>query len=539
MRNFASTNRFACTVFVVVLLSGAPGWGQTGNAPSQGSNAVLEGAVRDTVGKPISGATVSAEDSQQNSHQVTTNANGEYVVAGLTPGKVSVRAQKSFFSRSKLQSVVLQAGQRTHLDFTLTRSTTASATDNAIQMDDTTHFTVAGITDWTAAGGHGSDNNLRASEALARETRGFEAPAPLVLNHVQESESALRAAVAREPKSFAANHALGEFYLSAHHEREAIAPLRAAFEINPADYQNSYQLALAYEMGGDLPQARNHLRGMLAKQNGAELHRLLADVDEKLDNPLDAERNYEEAAKLDASEPSYFAWGAELLLHRAVQPAIEVFGKGVEAHPDSERMRAGLGAALYASGLYDKAAEQLCKATDLNASDPMPYRFLGKMEEAAPRPLPCAAERLKRFAENQPNDAEADYYYALALRKESSEKGTDANSDRALALFQKAIRIDPKFADAYLQLGILWAARGDINQAIANYEKAIRANPNLAEAHFRVGQLYRRTGKLQASAQELKTYEGLRRTQAAAVEQQRRDLQQFVIVYKQPTSASP
>ena len=40
-----------------------------------------------------------------------------------------------------------------------------------MQFNDSTDFTVAGITDWTAAGGHGSDVNLRTSEALAKETR--------------------------------------------------------------------------------------------------------------------------------------------------------------------------------------------------------------------------------------------------------------------------------------------------------------------------------------------------------------------------------
>ena len=35
---------------------------------------------------------------------------------------------------------------------------------------DEPNFTVAGITDWTAVGGHGADTNLRASETLAKET---------------------------------------------------------------------------------------------------------------------------------------------------------------------------------------------------------------------------------------------------------------------------------------------------------------------------------------------------------------------------------
>ena len=39
-----------------------------------------------------------------------------------------------------------------------------------MEFADKPNFTVAGVTDWTAVGGHGSDATLRTSEALARET---------------------------------------------------------------------------------------------------------------------------------------------------------------------------------------------------------------------------------------------------------------------------------------------------------------------------------------------------------------------------------
>ena len=102
---------------------------------------------------------------------------------------------------------------------------------------------------------------------------------------------------------------------------------------------------------------------MLASGNHAELHRLLGDIAEQSGDPLRAVREYEAAARLDPSEQNYFEWGAELLLHRAILPAIEVFTKGSTAHPKSARMMAGLGAALYASGRYEEAASRLCAAS--------------------------------------------------------------------------------------------------------------------------------------------------------------------------------
>src|SRR5208282_6122528 len=89
-----------------------------------------------------------------------------------------------------------------------------------------------------------------------------------------------------------------------------------------------------------------------------ELHRLLGSVKEKLGNPLEAVREYQRAAELDPSEPNLFDWGAELLAHRAYDPAIEVLTRGNQKFPRSTRMLLCLAVAHYASGAYDQAAQR-------------------------------------------------------------------------------------------------------------------------------------------------------------------------------------
>ena len=86
-------------------------------------------------------------------------------------------------------------------------------------------------------------------------------------------------------------------------------------------------------------------------------------------------------------------------------------------------MLVGLGAALYASGAFGAAARRLCEASDLKPADPTPYLYLGKMEKVSPTPLPCAEQKLARFAAEQPENALANYYYAMTLWKR--EKGSE------------------------------------------------------------------------------------------------------------------
>jgi tetratricopeptide (TPR) repeat protein len=158
---------------------------------------------------------------------------------------------------------------------------------------------------------------------------------------------------------------------------------------------------------------------------------------------LGAVREYERAAGLDATEPNYFAWGTELLLHGAAGPAVEVFGRGVRLHPDSARMLAGLGAALYTSGSAEEAAQRLCEASDLEPASAAPYFFLGQMQAGDPAPLPWVEQKLAHFAQDQPENALANYYYGVALWKR--DQGSE-NSDilkRAQALLKKSSAIDP------------------------------------------------------------------------------------------------
>src|SRR5438445_7732968 len=118
-------------------------------------------------------------------------------------------------------------------------------------------------------------------------------------------------------------------------------------------------------------------------------------------------------------------------------------------------MLAGLGAAHYANGQYVEAARRVWEASDLQPLDTGPYLLLGKMEKAAAEPFSCSEEKLARFAEEQPGNAQANYYYGLVLWKEARKSQSTAMLERAEALFKKAVTIDPVFGEAYLQLGLM------------------------------------------------------------------------------------
>jgi Flp pilus assembly protein TadD len=59
----------------------------------------------------------------------------------------------------------------------------------------------------------------------------------------------------------------------------------------------------------------------------------------------------------------------------------------------------------------------------------------------------------------------------------------------AVAAFQRAVTIKPRYADAHFRMGIALERLGDVRGAIVAYDRATELQPSLAEAWFRAGAL--------------------------------------------------
>jgi tetratricopeptide (TPR) repeat protein len=500
----------------------------------------IQGTVSGFDGKPVSDAVVHLEKKgSANPVETKSTAAGTFVFSSLSSGDYRLSAEKSGLRSRATDITASSENDLEKIDLVLLRPALAvnsAPVTQAMEFADKPNFTVAGVTDWTAVGGHGSDSTLRTSESLASETALLKpdsaghgaASASDNVREERESEGKLRATLATAPGSFEANHRLGELYLNAGRYEEAIPLLESANRINPTNDANRYDLALGFEESGDLSKARGRIRELLAARENADLHRLMGELDEKLGDPLSAVREYELAVKLRPSEQNYFEWGSELLLHRAVWQAQEVFRKGAGAYPKSARMQTALGAALFAGARYDEAASHLCVASELNPEDPGPYIFMGKIQMAAPNSLACVEPKLASFVQQQPGSVIANYLYAMSILKHQQPADSQA-VQQAEILLRKAVTLDPKCSEAYLQLGILAALQRNYDKAIDLYINAIEANPQLADAHYRLGVAYDRTGQPTKAKQELQLHDRIKQQQAQDTERQRREIKQFVI----------
>ena len=509
----------------------AAAWGVVpqGQAQSVPASASLTGCIRDVQGRAVAKATIKINGN--NLHlSPQTDAAGNYSIS-LVPGTYSAHAEAAGFEPASFGPVTITKDESKTINFVLRlQAPQQQSSLGAPNFFDQPQFTIAGVRDTSNLSGHASGSMGPARASLAKELTS--APVGVATSDAA-LEQAARDAADREPNNFEANYRAGVLLLQNFQPRDALAYLQRANSLRPDDDLSSFQLAQAFADAGEYNNARALIPRLQSKRDSADLHHLLGNIQEKAGNPLVAVRELQEAAKLDPSEANIFDWGAELLSHRAIEPAIQVFSNGTRRFPASGRMRAGLGVASYELGSYEAAVRYLCEAADMNPRDSNAYLLLGEMQNADNGQSNLLRDTLERFARVQPENPWANYYYAVVLWKRRKGAEDTATSAQVESLLHRAVRLDPTLANGYFQLGVLYSERKDLSRAISSYQSALKIDSELAEAHYRLAHAYMLNGQKWQGQEELRLYKQASKARADELERQRREVQQFVYTLQQ------
>ena len=482
------TTLWSCSLLAALGLASGRCEAQKGAiAQAQQRRHMFQGRVLTPDGRPVPGAVVTLTSGEQVIRRTSSDDQGHFTFQEPGAGRLLVRAEDH---RGVSDTATVDEGESARsseaLLLTIRPKQTSTAAADSISFSDGPNFVISGVTDWTAVGGHGSDATLRTSEDLARTTSMLK-PA----ESKPDASSATRLAeldrsLALHPDGYQENFRLGEYYLETGVPLKALEHLKVVLAGNPGSSRLEHDLALASRSLGSPREALVHAQRALQLERSAENYELAGELQEELGDPLGAVQQLQRSAQLSPTEPHYFAWASELLVHRAVWQAADVFEQGSRMYPDSLRMRIGLGSAWFGEARYTEAAQELCAASDLKPSEEEPYLLLSKVGNASPTPLPCVQQRLMRFLRLNPKSAEANYCYAETLLR----SGTEAGQRQARDLLLQTVHLKPQHAPALLQLGIIAAGDRQYQQAVHYYTESVAADPDNAEAHFRLASAY-------------------------------------------------
>jgi tetratricopeptide (TPR) repeat protein len=169
--------------------------------------------------------------------------------------------------------------------------------------------------------------------------------------------------------------------------------------------------------------------------------------------------------------------------------------------------------------MYEQAAECLLKLTTEQGGAGMAYYLLGEMYEAVPEAQDRIAAALATYLNSQPPDALAyrEYGKILFLRAMSS-KAPDYRA--AKESLRKALTLNPKLAEVYLQLAIVAQSEGNVAESVPLLEKALALKPELGNAHYRLALAYRKLGWNGKAETEMDIYSRQKRDETDAPRQE-------------------
>jgi len=163
------------------------------------------------------------------------------------------------------------------------------------------------------------------------------------------------------------------------------------------------------------------------------------------------------------------------------------FRRALDLHPTFDQAMTGIARSLFEQGKSEEARVWLEKALKQNGTNFRAWYQLGWMQaQSAPD---RAAQAFEKCLQIQPNFAPARRDLGMiAIRGQRYEQAAQE--------LQKAADLGLKEAQLFNFLGIAYSRTNRLKRAVASYRKALELEPELAEAHLNLGFAYQRLNNI-------------------------------------------
>lgn len=309
--------------------------------------------------------------------------------------------------------------------------------------------------------------------------------------------------------------------------------LRSVTRRLPASYPAHFNLAVAQNRLGKLPEAIRTARAALALEETAEAHLLLADLLESQGQPLEAVTHFQKAVSLDPTADNYFALGYEFLTHWNWEAAARVFSKGLESMPDSWNLWIGAGAAELGLTRYEEATRAFLNAVRLRPDEMMGFHLLSQAFDQSDEAFDSALLSFRQLLERAPTDPLARYFDALATFRQASRSGDSAKVATRVDTLAELTQENPHFLEAQLLLGEIQFELQNWPAAVEALQQVVHLAPDHVLAHYRLGLALQRIGQAQQARQTLQRYRELKAEEDRTVGGRVAATTRFIVELKQ------
>jgi len=277
----------------------------------------------------------------------------------------------------------------------------------------------------------------------------------------------------------------------------AVAPLRRAVELLPAQSKPRSLLGLAYLKSGDLKNSEDAFEGALALDpKDTETSLQLAQLYLQQNRPLDAQAKFRAAIANDPKSPAALAGLAAALEAEKKPEAVDAYRQYLQAFPADSAAREHLVHLLIASDKYDEALAEMEK-TEKGGAPSVESLKLRADILIGQKKYPQAIAALQQAAALAPQDA----VLRGGIGRTYLQQRDFANAEKEL---KAAIRLDSKNLAYWRDLTTTYYLSGNYPSTLASLDQLAQREPPTAGELFVRALCY---DKLQQTKAALEAYQ--------------------------------
>jgi len=316
----------------------------------------------------------------------------------------------------------------------------------------------------------------------------------------QEAQAAWEQIAKVHPADAEAYANLGLLHARQQRYPQAITFYRKAQALNPAMPGLQMNLGLALFKSGNLRGAMHEFEPLLKKQDPASpdaqrLRILLGMCHYGLGEYAAAVPPLREAMQRDPQDLPYrLVLAHSCLRAKEYQCVLDVYHEILSLNAESAEADMLAGEALDEMHDHNGAVEQFRAAVKADPKQPGVHFGLAYLLWTGSQ-WDEAEQQFQAELENNPQNVQALVYLADSQIRQN-------HFDTARPLLEKAVRIDPKFEMAHLEIGILDTQAGKNEEALRELHQAATLNPKDVQVHWRLARLYQAMGRKQEAQAE-------------------------------------
>ena len=316
----------------------------------------------------------------------------------------------------------------------------------------------------------------------------------------EEAQAAWEQIAKAHPADAEAYANLGLLHARQQRYPQAITFYRKAQVLNPAMPGLQMNLGLALFKSGNLRGAMHEFEPLLKKQDPASpdaqrLRILLGMCHYGLGEYAAAVPPLREAMQRDPQDLPYrLVLAHSCLRAKEYQCVLDVYHEILSLNAESAEADMLAGEALDEMHDHNGAVEQFRAAVKADPKQPGVHFGLGYLLWTGSQ-WDDAEQQFRAELDNNPQNVQALVYLADSQIRQN-------HFDSARPLLEKALRIDPKFEMAHLEIGILDSQAGKNEDALRELHQAATLNPKDVQVHWRLARLYQAMGRKQEAQAE-------------------------------------